>query len=100
MVDIRSGTVIAVEKDGQYLSGLRGIPRWSNSLYDAWQTRNAINAIYVAWRIKGDLVLFNPIVREQKKLDWMQREDVVRRGVVAALRARARKESGANAKSS
>lgn len=80
MVDIRLKTQIVVEKNGKYLIGLYGIPRWSGSPYDAWQTRNTANAIYVAWKMNGDLALFNPIVAESRKLDWMQREDIVRRG--------------------
>lgn len=60
-MDIRLYTRCIVEKNGEYLLGLWGFPRWSNSPYDAWHTRTKADAIRVAWKLGGHLMLFNPI---------------------------------------
>lgn len=60
-VDLRRYTRCIVEKDGEYLIGLCGRPRWSKSPYDAWHTRTKENAIRVALKLGGRLMLFNPI---------------------------------------
>lgn len=62
-MDIRSQTGLIVEKDGKYLVAAAGMfPRWSLSPWDAWRTRKRENALFVARAIRGNIMLFNPIV--------------------------------------
>lgn len=60
--DIREKTTLVVEKDGQYLMAFNFFLRYALSPYDAWQTRDIEAAQMVADRIKGNLMLFNPVV--------------------------------------
>ena len=65
--DIRLQTSLVIERNGEYLVGVSGaFQRWSNSPYDAWKTRRKDFAHKVAWAVKGDIVLFNPIVGQLK----------------------------------
>ena len=40
--------------------------RWSRSPYDAWRTRRKEDAERVAGKVGGEMVLFNPIVKQMK----------------------------------
>ena len=69
MMDIRRATCIIIRKDGEYLVGTILYStdlRWSWSAYDAWRTRRKEDAERVAGKIGGEMVLFNPIVRQMK----------------------------------
>ena len=67
MDNIRSKTALIIEKDGEYLAGIGGIfQRWSLSPYDAWKTRKRDKAFLVAWKVKGNIMLFNPVVGQLK----------------------------------
>lgn len=66
---IRKATCIIVEKDGEFLVAVSELGlRWSISPYDAWSTRDKMTAFKVAWRVRGRLFLFNPIVGQLKPL--------------------------------
>jgi hypothetical protein len=67
MTDIRTKTTLIVERDGDYLQGLSIYLRWSQSPYDAWNTRNIEAAQLVADKVGGTLMLFNPVVRQLRK---------------------------------
>jgi hypothetical protein len=71
--DLRLATVLIIRKDGQYLQGrqmLTGIMLWSTSPWDAWQTRCRGDAERVAFAIKGELILFNPVIGRTRKAEW------------------------------
>lgn len=64
---IRRQTRLIIEKDGRYLTGAFGMaPRWGESLYDAWYTRERTEALRLAWKVHGNILLFNPVVRQKK----------------------------------
>lgn len=68
-MDIRTKTCIIIRKDGEYLVGTVLYStdlRWSASPYDAWQTRRKEDAQRVAGKVGGEMVLFNPIVKQMK----------------------------------
>ena len=68
-MDIRRETCIIIRKDGEYLVGtILGSTdlRWSQSPYDAWKTRRKEDAERVAGKVGGEMVLFNPIVRQMR----------------------------------
>ena len=68
-VDIRNYTRVIVHKNGCYLQGREMISNrivWSNSLYNAWWTRDIEKARDVALRTGGVMMLFNPVVRQVK----------------------------------
>lgn len=70
-MDIRRETCIIIQKDGEYLVGTICFSkelRWSNSKYDAWRTRDREAAERVAVLVGGIMVLFNPIVGQEKVL--------------------------------
>ena len=70
-MDIRTKTCIIIRKDGEYLVGLILYStdlRWSESPYDAWSTRNREDAERVAGKVGGEMVLFNPIVKQIKEM--------------------------------
>jgi len=61
--DIRLKTCLVVSKQNKYLVGFSGVfLRWSDSPWEAWQTRDKKAARKVADKIGGTLALFNPIV--------------------------------------
>ena len=68
-MDIREKTCIIIRKNREYLVGYKlwsiGL-RWSNSPYEAWNTRNREQAERVARATGGVMVLFNPIVNHRK----------------------------------
>ena len=69
--DIRTKTCLVIEKDGKYLCGYGtpiGIVVWDDHLSNAWTTRDKEEALRVAEKYGGSLVLFNPIVWRTKKL--------------------------------
>ena len=68
-MDIRTKTCIIIRKDGEYLVGTILYStdlRWSGSPYDAWRTRRKEDAKRVARKVDGEMVLFNPIVKQMK----------------------------------
>ena len=68
-MDIRKKTCIIIRKDGEYLVGTILYStelRWSGSPYDAWSTRRKEDAQRVAGKVGGEMVLFNPIVKQMK----------------------------------
>lgn len=70
-MDIRQATCIIIRKDGEYLVGTICYSkelRWSRSPYDAWRTRRKEDAERVARKVGGEMVLFNPIVRQMKAI--------------------------------
>ena len=70
-MDIRRETCIIIRKDGEYLVGTICYStdlRWSCSPYDAWRTRRKEDAARVARKVGGEMVLFNPIVRQMKAI--------------------------------
>ena len=68
-MDIRKKTCIIIRKDGEYLVGTILYStdlRWSWSQYDAWRTRKREDAERVAGKVGGEMVLFNPIVKQMR----------------------------------
>ena len=69
MMDIRTKTCIIIRKNGEYLVGwILGTNdlRWSIYAHEAWRTRDRKKAQEVARKTGGIMVLFNPIVRQQR----------------------------------
>ena len=67
--DIRKKTCVIIRKNGQYLVGHvmgTNMLRWSESIYEAWRTRDRVKAGEVARKTGGIMVLFNPIVGQRK----------------------------------
>ena len=63
--EIKKQTCLVVEKDGEYLAGLGsaiGFTYWDRHLTNAWKTRDKEEAMAVAAKYGGRLMLFNPIV--------------------------------------
>lgn len=68
-MNIRQATCLIIERDSEYLVGASASGlRWSQSPYDAWSTRDKMTAFRVAWKVRGRLFLFNPIVGQLKPL--------------------------------
>lgn len=67
--DIRLRTCCIVERDGEYLMGMGCFPRWTSSPWSAWRTRDRNDALQVAWKTGGRLMLFNPIAGQLKRLN-------------------------------
>ena len=68
---LRKATCVIIRKDGEYLVGTILYStdlRWSQSPYDAWKTRRKEDAERVAGKVGGEMVLFNPIVRQMKAI--------------------------------
>lgn len=71
--DIRLSTCLVIKKDGQFLQGNQmgtGILVWTNSPYDAWKTRCRGDAERVAFLVKGEILLFNPVIGKIRKAKW------------------------------
>ena len=69
--DIRKKTCLIIQRSGQYLVGrilYSTDLRWSGSPYDAWMTRNREQAERVARRTGGNVMLFNPVVKQIRVL--------------------------------
>lgn len=63
--DIRLSTGLIIRRDGEYLRGTQagtGRLLWSTSPWDAWKTREREAAHLVAWKLGGEVMLFNGIV--------------------------------------
>lgn len=68
-MDIRKKTCIIIRKDGEFLVGTILYStdlRWSGSPYDTWRTRRKEDAQRVAGKVGGEMVLFNPIVKQMR----------------------------------
>ena len=68
-MNIRRETCIIIRRDGEFLVGTILYStdlRWSGSPYDAWRTRRKEDAERVARKVGGEMVLFNPIVRQMR----------------------------------
>ena len=71
MMDIRAATCIVIEKDGEFLVGTVCYSkelRWSQSIYDAWRTRDRASAEKVDRYTGGVMMLFNPIVNQRREI--------------------------------
>lgn len=69
--DIRKKTCLIIRKNGKYLVGRilwSKDLRWSESPYDAWQTRDKEKAEDYARRTGGIVMLWNPIVKQMRVL--------------------------------
>ena len=70
--NIRKKTGIIIHRPGEYLVGriiYSSDLRWSIYPGDAWITRDKEAARRVADKVGGELMLFNPIVRQIRKLN-------------------------------
>lgn len=68
-MDIRIATCLIIKRDGEFLVGVSELGlKWSTSPYDAWSTRDKMTAFRIAWKVRGRLFLFNPIVGQLKEL--------------------------------
>ena len=70
-MDIRRETCIIIRKNGRYLQGKKWLSDellWTWSAYDAWRTRRKDDAERVVGAVGGEMVLFNPIVRQMKAI--------------------------------
>ena len=68
-MDIREKTVLIIKRGDEYLVGTICFStdlRWSKSKYDAWATRQREDAERVARAVGGTVMLFNPIVNEER----------------------------------
>lgn len=69
-MDIRQATCLIIERDGEFLVGASASGlRWSQSPYDAWSTRDRMDAFRVAWKVRGKLYLFNRVVGQLKEFN-------------------------------
>ena len=64
-------TELIIQKGTEYLVGLSiaGNLRWSNSIYDAWRTKDKKAAKFIAKRVNGNLMLFNPINGDRRGME-------------------------------
>ena len=70
MMDIRTKTVLIIKRGDEYLVGTICFStdlRWSKSKYDAWTTRRREDAERVASVVGGTVMLFNPIVNQERE---------------------------------
>lgn len=66
--EIRKQTGLIIEKDGEFLIGYNGLfLRWGISPSDAWKTRDIDAAKMVSEKFGGQIMLFNPVVRQLRK---------------------------------
>jgi hypothetical protein len=68
---IRTQTALIIRKHGRYLVGremYEGPLVWSLSRYDAWKTRDREKARDIARKVGGIVMLFNPIVGQERIL--------------------------------
>ena len=70
-MNIREKTGIIIQKDGEYLVGriicTREL-RWSLSPWDAWITREREAALWIADKVGGTQMLFNPVAGQLRGL--------------------------------
>ena len=70
--EIRRKTCIIIRKGNEFLVGTilwSTDLRWRRSPYDAWSTRDRMEAERVARAAGGEMVLFSPIVNRKKVLE-------------------------------
>lgn len=70
-MDIRLYTCLVIRKHGRYLVGrILGSSdlRWSDSIYDAYRTRDREKAEALARKVGGVMVLFNPVAGQKKTI--------------------------------
>lgn len=68
--DMRRQTSLIVRRGNEYLVGYSGVfLRWSGSTYDAWRTRDKRTAQMVADKVGGEMMLFNPITGQIRKIE-------------------------------
>ena len=69
--ELKKATCLIIRKNNQYFVGTilysRDL-RWSDSPYDAWQTRDRDKAEKYALLLGGIVMLFNPVVRQLRVL--------------------------------
>ena len=68
-MDIRRETCLIVKKDNRYLVGriiFSQQLRWSRDRYDAFRTRDKEAARRIARAVGGRMVLFNPVVGQER----------------------------------
>ena len=66
--DIRRKTAIVIQKDGSFLVGFSLFLRWAASPWDAWRTRDKEAAKRVAAVVGGEMMLFNPVAGQIRKM--------------------------------
>ena len=66
--DLRRETSVIVKRGNEFLVGFSVFLRWSNCAFDAWRTRDVEAARLVANRVGGELMLFNPVVGQIRKM--------------------------------
>ena len=70
-MDIRLLTALIIRKDGMYLVGKKMWSeelRWSDSPWDAWKTRIRAKARSVQEKVGGEIMLWNPVAGQIRKL--------------------------------
>ena len=70
-MDIRRQTGLIIRKDGEYLVGYIVYTdelRWSSSPWDAWRTRIRAKARSIAEKTGGEIMLFNPVAGQIRKM--------------------------------
>ncbi|MBO7664064.1 MAG: hypothetical protein J6U01_11935 [Clostridia bacterium] len=70
--DYKKKTGLIIRKDGEYLVGTILYStdlRWSWSPFDAWITRSREEARKVARKVGGEILLFNPVLRQMKEAE-------------------------------
>lgn len=70
-MDIRLLTALIIRKDGMYLVGKKlwsDELRWSDSPWDAWKTRIRAKARSVQEKVGGEIMLWNPVAGQIRKL--------------------------------
>ena len=69
--EIRRQTALIIRRNGEYLVGRQifdGPLRWSRDKYDAYRTRDREKARRIARVTGGIVMLFNPIIGEERML--------------------------------
>jgi hypothetical protein len=70
-MDIRMETGLIIRRDGEYLVGTildSTDLRWSRSPWDAWRTRRRADALRVAGKVGGEVLLFNPVAGQIREM--------------------------------
>ena len=68
--DLRRRTCLVIRRGSEYLVAVTFLtagPKWSESVYDAWRTRNREHARRVAEKLGGEIYLFNPIIGQLRE---------------------------------
>lgn len=67
---LRRKTCLVIRRNGEYLVALSSMvkaPKWSENVYDAWQTRRIEDAQKVASKMGGTIWMFNPVVGQLRE---------------------------------